>query len=82
MKRDVFSQEKDNKRSKKDHIYEDEDALKNKPGRFIKPEKKKEEVQEEQIKVIVLPESITIKELAEKMIVTARSHHQEAVPGR
>ena len=32
-----------------------------------KPEKKKEEVQEEQIKVIVLPESITIKELAEKM---------------
>ena len=39
----------------------------NKPGRFIKPEKKKEEVQEEQIKVIVLPESITIKELAEKM---------------
>ena len=62
-----FSQEKDNKRSKKDHIYEDEDALKNKPGRFIKPEKKKEEVQEEQIKVIVLPESITIKELAEKM---------------
>ena len=58
---------KDNKRSKKDHIYEDEDALKNKPGRFIKPEKKKEEVQEEQIKVIVLPESITIKELAEKM---------------
>ncbi len=62
-----FSQEKDNKRSKKDHIYEDEDALKNKPGRFIKPEKKKEEVQEEQIKVITLPESITIKELAEKM---------------
>ena len=62
-----FSQEKDNKRSKKDHIYEEEDALKNKPGRFIKPEKKKEEVQEEQIKVIVLPESITIKELAEKM---------------
>lgn len=41
--------------------------MKNKPGRFIKPEKKKEEVQEEQIKVIVLPESITIKELAEKM---------------
>ena len=62
-----FSQEKDNKRSKKDHIYEDEDALKNKPGRFIKPEKKKEEVQEEQIKVITLPETITIKELAEKM---------------
>ncbi len=61
-----FSQEKD-KRSKKDHIYEEEDNLKNKPGRFIKPEKKKEEVVEEVIKVITLPESITIKELAEKM---------------
>jgi len=61
-----FSQEKD-KRSKKDHIYEDEDALKNKPGRFIKPEKKKEEVVEEVIKVITLPETITIKELADKM---------------
>ena len=61
-----FSQEKD-KRSKKDHIYEEEDALKNKPGRFIKPEKKKEEVVEEVIKVITLPDSITIKELAEKM---------------
>ena len=39
---------------------------KNKPGRFIKPEKKQEE-QEEQIKVITLPESLTIKELADKM---------------
>ena len=48
-------------------MYEDDEALKNKPGRFIKPEKKKEEVVEEAIKVIVLPESITIKELAEKM---------------
>lgn len=62
-----ISQEKD-KRSRKDFIYEEEDAqVKNKPGRFIKPEKKKEEVAEEVIKVIVLPESITIKELAEKM---------------
>jgi len=62
-----IGQERD-KRSKKDHIYEEEDmALKNKPGRFIKPEKKKEEVVEETIKVIVLPETITIKELAEKM---------------
>ena len=60
-----FSQERD-KRSKKDHIYE-EDVLKNKPGRFIKPEKKKEETAQETIKVITLPESITIKELAEKM---------------
>ncbi len=64
-KRRANSQEKD-KRSKKDHIYE-EDTLKNKPGRFIKPEKKKEEVVEEVIKVICLPEMITIKDLAEKM---------------
>ncbi|MCH5269332.1 MAG: translation initiation factor IF-2 [Lachnospiraceae bacterium] len=61
-----IGQERD-KRSKKDFIYEEEEALKNKPGRFIKPEKKKEEVVEEVIKVIVLPETITIKELAEKM---------------
>ena len=62
-----ISQEKD-KRSRKDFIYEEEDAqVKTKPGRFIKPEKKKEEVVEEVIKVIVLPESITIKDLAEKM---------------
>ena len=60
-----FSQEKD-KRSKKDHIYED-DAAKNKPGRFIKPEKKKEDAVEEVIKVIVLPDTITIKDLADKM---------------
>lgn len=61
-----FSQEKD-KRSKKDLIYEEEEIIKNKPGRFIKPEKKKEEVEEEVIKVITLPDVITIKELAEKM---------------
>ena len=60
-----FSQEKD-KRSKKDHIYED-DAAKNKPGRFIKPEKKKDDAVEEVIKVIVLPDTITIKDLADKM---------------
>ena len=60
-----IGRERDNKRSKKDHIYEEEEALKNKPGRFIKPEKK--EVVEETIKVITLPENITIKELAEKM---------------
>ncbi len=61
-----FSQEKD-KRSKKDYIYEDDENVKNKPGRFIKPEKKKEEAVEEVIKVITLPDSITIKDLAEKM---------------
>ena len=61
-----FSQEKD-KRNKKDYMYEEDEAAKNKPGRFIKPEKKKEEVVEEVIKVITLPETITIKDLADKM---------------
>ena len=65
-KRRASSMEKD-KRSRKDHIYEEDEALKNKPGRFIKPEKKKEEAAEEVIKVITLPETITIKDLAEKM---------------
>ena len=37
-----------------------------KAGRFIKPEKK-EETKEEQIKVITIPETLTIKELADKM---------------
>ena len=61
-----LSQEKD-KRNKKDYMYEEDEALKNKPGRFIKPEKKKEEVAEEVIKVITLPDMITIKDLADKM---------------
>ncbi len=65
-KRRANSQEKD-KRSRKDHIYEDDETLKNRPGRFIKPEKKKDEAVEEVIKVITLPEMITIKDLAEKM---------------
>ena len=65
-KRRINSQDKD-KRSKKDMLYEeDNDKVKNKPGRFIKPEKKKEEP-EEVIKVITIPESITIKDLADKM---------------
>ncbi|MDO4284229.1 MAG: translation initiation factor IF-2 [Eubacteriales bacterium] len=60
-------QERD-KRSKKDLIYtEDEKSRKNRPGRFIKPEKKAEEPAEEKIKVIALPEKLTIRELAEKM---------------
>ncbi len=58
------------KRSKKDHIYEDDNEMmmknKNKAGRFIKPEKK-EVAPEEQIKVITIPETITIKDLADKM---------------
>lgn len=62
-----MSQERD-KRSRKDSIYEDGGAKgKNKPGRFIKPEKKVEEKQEEQIKTITLPETLTVKELADKM---------------
>ncbi len=65
-KRRANNQEK-SKRSRKDHIYEEEEALKNKPGRFIKPEKKKEEAAEENIKVITLPDTITIKDLADKM---------------
>ena len=63
-----ISQEKD-KRSKRDLIYEEEakNLNKNKAGKFIKPEKKAEEMKEEQIKVITVPESLTIKELADKM---------------
>ena len=64
-----MSQERD-KKSRKDFMYEDGDASgkgKNKPGKFIKPEKKVEAVVEEQIKVITLPDSLTIKELADKM---------------
>ena len=64
-----ISQEKD-KRSKKDFMYEEDEAAlknKNKAGRFIKPEKKAEEPAEEQIKVITIPESLTIKDLADKM---------------
>ena len=57
------------KRSKKDALYEEKEVEiknKNKAGRFIKPEPKQAEP-EEQIKVITVPETITIKELAEKM---------------
>lgn len=66
-----ISQEKD-KRNRKDLIYEEDGDMKNikgknKPGKFIKPEKKPVEQVEEQIKVITLPESLTIKELADKM---------------
>ena len=58
------------RRSKKDLIYEDDEVAvknRNKAGRFIKPEKKVEESVEEQIKVITIPESLTIKDLADKM---------------
>ena len=64
-----INQAKDNKRSKKDAFYEEKEQEmrnKNKAGRFIKPEPKPVEP-EEQIKVITVGESITIKDLAEKM---------------
>ncbi len=61
-----FANKEKDKRNKKDHIYDTEDKLKNRPGRFIKPEKKAE-AEEEAIKVIILPEKLTIKDLAEKM---------------
>ena len=63
-----LNQAKD-KRSKKDALYEEKEVEiknKNKAGRFIKPEPKPVEP-EEAIKVITVPETITIKELAEKM---------------
>ncbi len=62
------SQNKD-KKNRKDLMYEDDEAAarnKNKAGRFIKPEKKVEQP-EEQIKVITVPETIIIKDLADKM---------------
>lgn len=64
-----LSQQERDKKSKKDAIYEEDKAAalkKNKAGRFIKPEPKMAEP-EEVIKVITVPETITIKELAEKM---------------
>ena len=62
---------KEKERNKKDYIYDEENTnikgrSNNKAGKFIKPEKKVEVV-EEQIKVIQLPDMITIKDLADKM---------------
>ncbi len=62
-----MNKERDN-RSRKDLIYsEDKEKQKNRPGRFIRPEKKAEEKVEEQIKTITIPEKLTIRELAEHM---------------
>ncbi len=65
-----ISQEKDKK--KKESSYEDGDFKgkgkgKLKPGSFIKPEKKVEEKVEDDIKVITIPEVLTVKDLADKM---------------
>ncbi|MBO5342524.1 MAG: translation initiation factor IF-2 [Lachnospiraceae bacterium] len=65
-----ISQEKDKK--KKESSYEDGDFKgkgkgKLKPGSFIKPEKKVEEKVEDDIKVITIPDVLTLKDLADKM---------------
>ena len=62
------NQEKD-KRNKKDLAYDQDEMMprSKRVGRFIKPEVKKQAEPEEQIKVISIPEKISIKDLAEKM---------------
>ncbi len=61
------SQEKDKKKNSYDDKFEDGAGQKGrKVGAFIKPEKKVETV-EEDIKVLVLPEVLTIRDLADKM---------------
>ncbi|MBP3735395.1 MAG: translation initiation factor IF-2, partial [Lachnospiraceae bacterium] len=60
-------QDKDKRRKDQPFNEENDRRGKNRPGRFIKPEKKPEEKVEEQIKVISVPEKLTIRELAEKM---------------
>lgn len=71
--RSLTQQERD-KKSRRDAMYEDDNAAKLKnnkrAGRFIKPEPKPAEP-EEAIKVITVPDTITIKELAEKMKIQA-----------
>ncbi len=62
-----MNKERDN-RSRKDLIYsDDKENQKNKPGRFIRPEKKAEDKVEEQIKTITIPDKLSIRELAERM---------------
>ena len=59
-------QDRDKRRKDLTFTEDEERTRKNRSGRFIRPEKK-EEAPEEQIKVIVIPERLTIRELAEKM---------------
>ncbi len=64
------SQEKEKRGAKNFTNYDEDESQMTRAkrvGRFIKPEVKKEEVQEEQIKVISVPENISIKDLAAKM---------------
>ncbi len=67
---------KNRDKNRKDISFQNEDGFRggkqvkgSKAGKFIKPEKPVEVKEEEKIKVITLPESLTIKELAEKMKV-------------
>ncbi len=59
---------RDNRKDKRDKYVDDlaAAASKNKKGAFIKPEPKKEKPEDE-IKVIIIPEILTIKDLAEKL---------------
>ncbi len=59
----------DRDKRKKDLAMESDEKMtrSKRVGRFIKPEVRKEEAPEEKIKVISIPEKLTIKELAEKM---------------
>ncbi len=61
--------QKEDTRGNKNFMLEDDEetlAMKRKKGKFIKPEAKPQ-VEEEVIKVITLEETVTIKDLAEKM---------------
>ena len=62
------NQERDNRKNRDFLMQDDEEtlAMKRRTGKFIKPEKKVE-VEEEVIKVITVDDTITIKELGEKM---------------
>ncbi|MBR1470868.1 MAG: translation initiation factor IF-2 [Lachnospiraceae bacterium] len=79
----VVESKNDNRRSKHNDKDRDREQRKNssfyednvgrgrnsRAGSFIKPEAKKQEKAEDEIKVVTLPESITVKDLAEKMRV-------------
>ncbi len=57
------------RKGRNNQIFDEENentSRRNRAGKFIKPEKKPE-VEEEKIKVITIPETITIKDLADKM---------------
>ena len=55
------------KRGRKDFAMEEMNERRSKPGRFIKPAAAPKAEPEEQIKVITIPEKLTIRDLAEKM---------------